>query len=163
MVSLQATLLLNYNPFCPDLSLRPDAVMPAKIIATANEMETYAAQLALQLSPPKIIFLHGDLGAGKTTFVRGFLRALGHTGTVKSPTYTLIETYSFPSMRCHHLDLYRLADPYELENLGVRDLFDNQSIFLIEWPEMAAGHLPEVDIDLTITYHEGGRLVLINE
>ena len=137
--------------------------MPTHIISTSDEMEAFAATVALQLSPPKIIYLHGELGAGKTTFVRGFLRSLGYAGTVKSPTYTLIESYLFPSINCHHLDLYRLADPYELENLGLRDLLDDNSIFLIEWPEMATGHLPEADIDLTITYHEGGRLVSLNE
>ena len=136
--------------------------MSTHIITTSDEMEAFAAELALRISPPQIIYLHGELGAGKTTFVRGFLRALGHIGNVKSPTYTLIESYSLSSKNCHHLDLYRLNDPYELDNLGLRDLLDDQSIFLIEWPEMATGCLPEVNIGIDIAYHEKGRILSIS-
>lgn len=127
----------------------------------SQETEACAAELACQLMPPCVIYLHGELGAGKTTFVRGFLRALGHTGNVKSPTYTLLETYPFASMNCHHLDLYRLTDPYELENLGLRDLLDEQSILLIEWPEMAQDLLPKANIDIALHYTPSGRQIVI--
>src|SRR3990167_2497940 len=97
-------------------------------LANETDTENFAAKLAHQLKPPAIIFLEGPLGAGKTTFVRGLLRALGYQGRVKSPTFTLVETYTLPTCHVAHFDLYRLKDSHELELMGYRDYFDAESI-----------------------------------
>jgi len=104
-----------------------------------------------------VVFLRGDLGAGKTTLVRGLLRALGHLGSVRSPTYTLIEPYEVGDQRIHHLDLYRLGDPEELEYLGLRDLLDGEGLVLVEWPERGAGMLPEPELVIEIEHAPPGR------
>jgi tRNA threonylcarbamoyladenosine biosynthesis protein TsaE len=101
---------------------------------------------------PFIIALEGELGAGKTTLVGGILRAYGVTGPVRSPTYTLIEPYEAAGRRLYHLDLYRLADPDEVEPLGIRDLLSEPSILLIEWPSRATGALPAFDLSIGIDY-----------
>lgn len=128
------------------------------ILRSENELAAIAAKLAKHVNADLIIYLRGPLGAGKTTFARGFLRGLGYEGVVKSPTYTLVEPYRFESgLMCYHFDLYRLADPEELEFTGARDYFNSSSICLIEWPEKAAGYLAAADIDCHLAHHSQGR------
>jgi tRNA threonylcarbamoyladenosine biosynthesis protein TsaE len=120
--------------------------------------EAIGAALAAALGgAPAVIYLEGDLGAGKTTLVRGLLRALGHQGTVRSPTYTLMEPYQVAGRELFHLDLYRLADPGELEYLGVRELLDGGGALLVEWPEQGRGGLPAADLVVRISHLTVGR------
>jgi len=123
----------------------------------AEATETFGRQLSACQQSGAVIFLRGDLGAGKTTLVRGYLRGLGHLGPVKSPTYTLIEPYQTAQGNLYHLDLYRLSDPEELEWIGIRDLFDGESVCLIEWPQRGAGMLPEPDVQIGLVVEGRGR------
>lgn len=117
-----------------------------------DEQLQLAAQLARHCAAGSVIFLRGDLGTGKTTLVRGFLHALGYSGNVKSPTYTLVEPYLINHQSLYHFDLYRLGDPDELEYAGGRDYFDGDAICLIEWPEKAEGYLPVADLLCELSY-----------
>jgi tRNA threonylcarbamoyladenosine biosynthesis protein TsaE len=128
----------------------------------ADEEATMALgrRLAQQVPAGLVAYLHGDLGAGKTTFARAFLRALGVGERVKSPTYSLVEGYDIGERRAFHLDLYRIADPGELEWLGLDSLAEPGAIVLVEWPERGAGALPAADLELSFRHEGQGRAVL---
>lgn len=117
----------------------------------------FAARLAPSLHAGMVIYLSGDLGAGKTTLVRGLLHALGYGGRVKSPTYTLIEPYDLPGLNLRHFDLYRFRDAEEWEAAGFRDEFDENNICLVEWPEQAAELLPLADLEIVFNILPDGR------
>lgn len=114
---------------------------------------------AAALREPFVLGLSGDLGAGKTTLVGGLLAALGHAGPARSPTYALIEPYQLAGRDIYHCDLYRLRDPSELDDLGLRELLAGPSVLLVEWPERAGDRLHEPDLSLRIEYAESGRQV----
>ncbi|MGO2011438.1 tRNA (adenosine(37)-N6)-threonylcarbamoyltransferase complex ATPase subunit type 1 TsaE [Pseudoalteromonas sp.] len=130
----------------------------------ADEAETVAmgCQLAELIDSGAVIYLHGDLGAGKTTLTRGIVQGFGHKGKVKSPTYTLVEPYELARENVYHFDLYRLGDPEELEYMGIRDYFSNQAVCVVEWPEKGGEFIPTPDLDITLTYVGDSREVLIN-
>jgi tRNA threonylcarbamoyladenosine biosynthesis protein TsaE len=131
-------------------------------LETTEQTEQLGARLYHSLAGKQLIFLLGELGAGKTTVVRGFLRAAGHTGAVKSPTYTLVEEYLIDGQPYYHFDLYRLSDPEELEWIGIRDYFEAEAISFIEWPQRGQGMLPEADIIIELTQEQDGRLAEIS-
>jgi tRNA threonylcarbamoyladenosine biosynthesis protein TsaE len=131
-------------------------------VPSADAMRAIGARLAdailaVGLEGPLVIGLSGDLGAGKTTLVGGLLAQLGHLGPARSPTYSLIEPYRLADRDVYHCDLYRLKDPEELEDLGVRDLLLGSSVLLVEWPERAGDRLRPPDLQLALAYTDHGR------
>lgn len=128
-------------------------------ISLPDEASTtaFAARLAPVLLAGMVIYLRGDLGAGKTSLVRSVLRALGYDGRVKSPTYTLIEQYDVAGLNLRHFDLYRFRDAEEWEAAGFRDEFNGHNICLVEWPEQAAGLLPPADLEISFVILPQGR------
>jgi tRNA threonylcarbamoyladenosine biosynthesis protein TsaE len=130
---------------------------------SSDETEALAARLlgkpAAPPSPCRVVELRGELGAGKSTFARGALRALGARGPIKSPSYTLLESYDLPGVHAVHLDLYRLNDPDELEQLGLADFHRPDSLWLIEWPERAAGRLPSADLRFDFSIGSDGHRI----
>ena len=125
----------------------------------ADEFATarWGARLLEGLRAPLTIHLVGDLGAGKTSLVRSVLRASGYSGPVPSPTYTLLEIYDGGPFPIHHFDLYRLADPEELEMIGTRDYFAEDTVRFIEWPERGRGYLPDPDVEIALGVEGVGR------
>ena len=121
---------------------------------------TLGADLTTQFDSG-VIYLRGDLGAGKTTLVRGYLRALGYKEAVKSPTYTLVEPYEINNFSIAHLDLYRVVDPVELEYIGIEDVLRDVSLMFIEWPEKGEGYLPTANLIIELAILGGGRVAQI--
>ena len=132
------------------------------IIKDEREMLEAGQQLALLLKPGMLVFLVGDLGAGKTTLVRGVLRGLGHDGAVKSPTYNLVEPYTIKGQSVFHFDLYRVRDAEELEYMGMRDYLSKESICFVEWPVNGGDLLPEPDFLVEINIYGSERELLIS-
>ena len=151
-----------------------DITLESKLITLSDEAATLGcgARFANILVSGLNIYLHGDLGAGKTTFVRGVLHGLGHIGKVKSPTYTLVEIYELEAYviesnvksryNVYHFDLYRFIDEEEWDAAGFRDYFNPQSICMIEWPEKAVHVLPEADIHVHLTLFKEGRKIQLS-
>lgn len=139
-----------------------------RLCPTEKHMECLGAELATRVKPGTLMTLSGELGAGKSVLARAIIHALGYSGLVKSPTYTLIETYriaapEYAISAVSHLDLYRLAEPEELQYLGVDDIFSSDDLVIVEWPEKGAGLLPTPAVDVSIHYlPDGGRRVTTN-
>lgn len=117
-------------------------------VSDEESVANLAARFARLIRPPMVLYLEGDLGAGKTTFARAFIHALGFKAYVKSPSYGLLESYTVSAMTVLHLDLYRIEDPEELEYLALRDLCDENGVLMVEWPRKGADHLPAPDLEL---------------
>jgi len=129
----------------------------ARFVPDEQAMDALGQRLARAARRAGVIYLQGDLGTGKTTLVRALLRGFGYRGKVRSPTYTLVESYPVDGLTVHHLDLYRLGSPEELEWIGIRDLPGESSLLLIEWPEQGTGMLPAADLVVALTYRDQGR------
>ncbi|MFT5657988.1 MAG: tRNA threonylcarbamoyladenosine biosynthesis protein TsaE [Gammaproteobacteria bacterium] len=132
------------------------------LIRDEVQMRQFGARLIAACHSGGVIALHGNLGTGKTTLVRGALQALGVSSGVRSPTYTLVEYYEFELLSIAHFDLYRLADGEELEYLGYRDYLTPDTLCLIEWPEKAEGYLSNIGLNLYLSYDENGRMLSID-
>jgi len=133
------------------------------ILHSEKETEEFGAKLASILPKKAIICLEGHLGVGKTTLVRGFIKSLGYTGTVKSPTYNIVEEYEINHHTVLHFDLYRINDPEELQWIGIEDYFKEQAICFIEWPSLGEGYLESPDLILTLENHSQGRKIEIKK
>ena len=133
-----------------------------RVIASPQAMEELGASLVKKIQAPCTIYLRGELGTGKTTLVRGALRALGYQGLVKSPTFTIVETYHLGQQDIHHFDLYRISDPEELDFIGIREFFGASSIVFFEWPDQGKSMIPAPDIELQLLHSGDNRLVEIS-
>ncbi len=131
-------------------------------VADSDQMEKLGAVMAKYVPSGSVVSLTGALGAGKTTLARGFIRALGHEGSVKSPTYNIVENYLLNQLSVYHFDWYRLQSPEELLDMGFEEYFNEQSICLIEWPEKGGDLLPAVLIHCDITHDESGRRISLD-
>jgi tRNA threonylcarbamoyladenosine biosynthesis protein TsaE len=132
-----------------------------RFLATEADTLALGAALAPCLHGGMIVNLSGELGAGKTTLARGILKALGHAGRVKSPSYALVESYKLSRLYLYHFDFYRFTDPKELEEAGFREYFSQETVCLVEWPENATGLLPPADLTIRIAMAGSGRRVEI--
>ena len=133
-----------------------------RFLPAESDTLAFGAALAPCLEPDLVIHLTGELGAGKTTLARGILRGLGHAGKVKSPSYTLVEPYTFSRLYLYHFDFYRFTEPREFEEAGFREHFNPDTVCLVEWPEKAAGFVPAADIRITLKAQGSGRQLEID-
>ena len=140
---------------------KPDDSRITLPLADEAATAAFAARLAATLKPGMVVYLRGDLGAGKTTLVRGLLQSLGLAGRVKSPTYTLLEQYQTGGLHFCHFDLYRFRDEHEWEAAGFRDEFDGRNICLVEWPEKAQGLLPGADMEIIFEMLPASRNITV--
>jgi tRNA threonylcarbamoyladenosine biosynthesis protein TsaE len=131
-----------------------------QVVEDESAAGTLAAKFSRCVETPTVIYLHGDLGAGKTTFARAYIHALGFSGYVKSPSYGLLETYEAGGQKVLHLDLYRIEDPEELEYLAIRDLYDSETTLLVEWPDRGGPYLPAPDLVLKFDENDEVRFVI---
>ena len=154
---------MNSQRWCSEMPAEKSPyLMKQCFLADETQQAALAKKVASQLDSSFLMLLKGDLGAGKTTFARAFIQASGFDGVVKSPTYTLVEPYPISHHRmCYHFDLYRLADPEELEFTGARDYFNDTDVCLVEWPEKAEGYLPIADWVCEFSYLDQGRGLLV--
>lgn len=148
------------------MSVEAEGVWLPDEAATLEFGATLAAAMQTRFEGHALVFLRGQLGAGKTTLVRGLLHALGHSGSVKSPTYTLLEPYSLGEIAVYHFDLYRVADAAELGFVGIDEIVDGDGLKLFEWPEKAAGWLPAADVEISLEPHTDaagviGRMIYV--
>lgn len=127
-----------------------EAAAERRLVLDEAGFQALARHIAATLQPPLVIYLQGELGAGKTTIARALIQALGYRGRVKSPTYGLLEHYSLEELEVLHLDLYRLAEEGELEFLGITDLIDSKTLLLVEWPDRGGRFLPRPDLVLQL-------------
>ena len=126
-------------------------------LETEQATETFATKFAACLTAPLVITFSGDIGAGKTTFIRALLRRLGIQSAIKSPTFSLVESYQTELAYVHHFDLYRIQDQAELDYIGFRDYFDEQAVCCIEWPERLGQYLQWADVSITMRVKGAGR------
>jgi tRNA threonylcarbamoyladenosine biosynthesis protein TsaE len=131
----------------------------ARFLADEAATLAFGAQLAQVLGAGQKIYLRGELGAGKTTLVRGLLRGLGYEGKVKSPTFTLLELYEVSSLYLYHFDFYRFVDPHEWDDAGFREFFSTDALCIVEWPEKAGRFLPRPDLEITLQVEGNGRRI----
>ena len=153
---------LNFN--LPDSSATEalgHALARALPDAVRSDIGQAAAAGAGAVQSGAVVYLQGELGSGKTTCVRSLLRSLGVTGLVRSPTYTLVETYRVATLTCVHVDLYRLQSLTEVDELGLRDQVGPASLLLVEWPERAGDALPPPDLELSLAYSDTGREISV--
>lgn len=135
------------------------SVNSSRFLADENATATFGAALARVLRPGMVVYLEGDLGAGKTTLVRAALRSLGHAGPVKSPTYSLVEVYVISSLYWYHFDFYRFNHPEEFVDAGLGEYFRSDAVCLVEWPDKAAGFVPPPDLVVALRFDGEGRRV----